>query len=392
MISEEEALTRILAALSPLEIEHVALTGALDRFAARELTATVALPPFHNSAMDGYAVIAASARKGARLTVIGEQPAGVSRNLHISEGEAVRIFTGAPIPAGADAVVMQEETKRAGEFVLIETNEVKPGDFIRRAGADLATGQMILRTGERLSPALIGLLASQGHSCVQVYRRAKLAIVTTGDEVVAPGGEVGSGQIFESNGPMLGALAERAGASVIMSAHARDDFAALVAALSEASRADALIISGGVSVGEHDLVRDVLREIGTDLELWRVAIKPGKPFLFGKCGRCAVFGLPGNPVSSFITFVVFVRPALLQMMGANDLDLAKSTARLAHAMAGDEARPHYLRGRLQEGLFAPVGRQESHALYGLAQANALLRVAPGEKLATGSEVTVSLIS
>jgi molybdopterin molybdotransferase len=392
MISEEEARAKVLAAISPLPSEKVRLADALDRFAADDLRAGTALPPFDNSAMDGYAVVALSAGKGARLKIVGEQPAGVARDLRLSMGEAVRIFTGAPIPAGADTVVMQEETKREGDFVLIETDQISAGDFVRKAGADLVVGQTILRTGERLSPARIGLVASQGVAELELHRRPLLAIVTTGDETVAPGGELRSGEIFESNGAMLSALARRAGANVLTVAHARDDFAELTAALRAGLQADALIVSGGVSVGEHDLVRDGLRKLGAELELWRVAIKPGKPFLFGKCDSCAVFGLPGNPVSSFVTFLLFVRPALLRMMGAGELHLPHTLARLTNDVSGDDLRPHYLRGKLEAGLFTPVGRQESHALYGLSQANALVRVPAREKLAAGSGVTVLLIS
>jgi molybdopterin molybdotransferase len=393
MVEEQKARAWILAAVSPLSTTHVALPDSLDRFAAEDVAATVPLPSFDNSVMDGYAVIAASATPGARLKIINEQPAGVSRNLRVLAGEAIRIFTGAPMPSGADAVVMQEDTEREGDSVTIQAEQVSAGEFVRKAGGDLAVGQQILRRGERINPAILGLLASQGLGTVEVCRRASVAIVTTGDEIVPPSQPLRPGQIFESNGVMLSALTKRTGAQVTMCAHARDDFAELCALLGEAAKTDALVISGGVSVGERDLVRGALREIGASLDLWRVKIKPGKPFLFGKCGDCAVFGLPGNPVSSFITFLVLVRPALLRMMGAGqaELDLRRSDARLAYDVTGDETRPHYFRGRLEDGRFTAVGRQESHALYGLARANALLRVAPGDTLPAGTEVAVSLI-
>ncbi len=393
MISEDEARARVFAAIATLPIRRVVLADALDLFAAEDVTATIALPPFDNSAMDGYAVVARSATKGAQLRVIGEQPAGVSRNLQVAAGEAVRIFTGAPMPAAADAVVMQEETRRDGEFVSMEAEAIAAGDFVRIAGGDLCVGQKILRRGERLRAVTLGLLASQGLASVAVHERASVAIVTTGDELVGAGSELHIGQIFETNGVMLGALARRAGAAVMMQSHCHDDFAQLCGTLERGLTCDALVISGGVSVGEHDLVRAALHKLGVKLDLWRVRIKPGKPFLFGTHGRCAVFGLPGNPVSSFVTFLVFVRPALLRRMGAGDAeaDLPVGSARLAHDVTGDETRPHYLRGRLDGALFATVGRQESHALWGLARTNALLRVAPGENLPPNSEVTVSLI-
>jgi molybdopterin molybdotransferase len=391
MLSEEEARNKILAAVPTLPVEKVPLRQAASRFSATELVATVPLPSFDNSAMDGYAVIASSATKGARLKIVGDQPAGVSRDLRVRPSQAVRIFTGAPLPAGANAVVMQEETERADDFVLIRTDCVSPGEFVRIAGGDLAVGQQILRRGDRLSPVTLPLLASQGVEFIDVHEIPRVAIVTTGDELVDPGTELRPGEIFETNGVMLAALAEAAGVEVVMQSHCRDDFEELCAVLRDATENDVVMISGGVSVGERDLVRDTLREVGAQIDLWRVAVKPGKPFLFGMRERCAIFGLPGNPVSSFITFLIFVRPALLQMMGAKDLSMPRSIARVSHDIAGDETRPHYLRGKMEDGRFSILGRQESHALFGLARANALLRVNPGEQLPAGSEVEVLLL-
>jgi molybdopterin molybdotransferase len=393
VISEEEARQKILSAVAPLPANEVSLSAALDRFAALDLFATIPLPPFDNSAMDGYAVVAGSARKNARLKIVGEQAAGPSKNLSLSAGEAVRIFTGAPIPTGADAVVMQEETEREGDFVLVRAEKISVGDFVRESGADLAIGQQILKRGSRMHPVTLGLLASQGIESVGVGARAGVAIVTTGDELVAPGQERRAGEIFESNGVMLAALARNTGVQVTMQRHCLDSFDPLCAILREAVQHDALIVSGGVSVGEHDLVREALRKIGAEIDLWRVSVKPGKPFLFGQRDRCLIFGLPGNPVSAFVTFLTFVRPALLQMMGAtNDaLTLPRTSACLTHEVMGDETRPHYFRGELIGRRFSVIGRQESHALFGLARANALLRVPAGEKLSAGSEVEVSLI-
>ena len=391
MLSEEEARTRILAAVPTLATVNVPLRQAAGRYSAIELVATIPLPSFDNSAMDGYAVIASSATKDARLKIVGDQPAGVSGDLQIRGGEAVRIFTGAPLPAGADAVVMQEETERQADFVLIRTETVSPGEFVRKTGGDLALGQQILRRGDRLSPVTLPLLASQGIESIDVHQSPRVAIVTTGDELVELGTELRPGEIFETNGVMLAGLAEAAGAEVVMRSHCRDDFEELCAVLRDATDNDVVIISGGVSVGERDLVRDALRKVGAQIDLWRVAVKPGKPFLFGMRERCAIFGLPGNPVSSFVTFLIFVRPGLLQMMGANDLGMVRSIARLSHDIAADETRPHYLRGKVEDGRFSVVGQQESHALFGLARANALLRVNPGEQLRAGLEVEVLLL-
>ena len=391
MISEEEAREKILSAVSPLPATEVSLGDVLDRFAATELFAIIPLPPFDNSAMDGYAVVAKSAGKNARLKIVGEQPAGISKDLSLLEGEAVRIFTGAPMPIGGDAVVMQEETQREGDYVLIQAEKISVGDFVRKAGADLAIGQRISKRGDRLRSATLGLLASQGIKSVRVGARARVAIVTTGDELAAPGQQPQPGEIFDSNGLMLASLAAKTGVEVAMRRHCPDNFDTLCTTLRDAVHQDAVIISGGVSVGEHDLVREALREIGAKIDLWRVAVKPGKPFLLGKRDQCLIFGLPGNPVSAFVTFLVFVRPALLQMMGAIDLSLPRANARLTHEIAGDETRPHYFRGELADGAFTVIGRQESHAIFGLARANALLRVRPGARLSAGSEVEVLLI-
>ena len=391
MISEEQSRAKILSAVAPLPATEVSLGDALDRFAATDLFATIPLPAFDNSAMDGYAVVAKSAGKNAPLKIVGEQPAGISKDLSLSTGEAVRIFTGAPMPTGADAVVMQEETKREGEFVLIEAEKISVGDFVRKAGADLAVGQQILKRGERLRVATLGLLASQGIESVRVGARARVAIVTTGDELAAPGQQLRPGEIFDSNGLMLASLAAKTGVEIPMRRHCPDNFDALCVILRDALHQDVVIVSGGVSVGEHDLVREALREIGAKIDLWRVAVKPGKPFLFGRRDRCLIFGLPGNPVSSFVTFMVFLRPALLQMMGAIDLSLPRAKARLIHAITGDETRPHYFRGEFGDGTFTLIGPQESHALFGLARANALLRVKPQARLSAGSEVEVLLI-
>src|SRR5215471_16459166 len=254
MISEEEALEKIMAAVSPLPPAEAFLGDALDRFAAAEVLATIPLPPFDNSAMDGYAVAAKSATKDTRLKIVGEQPAGVSKNLSLSAGEAIRIFTGAPMPKGADAVVMQEETQREGDFILVRTKQISEGDFVRQAGADLAVGQQIIKRGDRLGPTTLALLASQGIRSVTVGKGAEVAIVTTGDELVAPGKKLHAGEIFESNGVMLAALVAKADANLSMRRHCRDNFEALCEALRDATQYDAAIISGGVSVGERDFV------------------------------------------------------------------------------------------------------------------------------------------
>ncbi len=387
VISEEEARRRVLQSVGLLGERTVPLSSALGSFSARDVVAGLPLPMFDNSAMDGYAVVASSSGKGARLKVIGEQPAGVDRELRISPGEAVRIFTGAPIPGGADAVVMQEDTTREADEVVVNVG-VDLGEFIRRRGCDLAEGQKILARGERLRSTTIALLASQGFADVTIGGEVRAAIVSTGDEVVMPGRKLDQGQIYDSNSILLQALVRRCGASVTLAEHCPDQRERLIEAIQRGIKNHILVITGGVSVGQHDLVQATLRSLGARIDVWRVAIKPGKPFLFGEAGGCAVFGLPGNPVSAFVTFLQFVRPAIMKMMGANDLDLPKTPVRLAVDLANEGDRTHYVRGRIDDGTFVPIGRQESHALFGLSQSSAMLRVAVGEWWKAGAIVDV----
>jgi molybdopterin molybdotransferase len=390
--TEDEALAHILECVKPLPSRLVPLTQARERFAARDIFARLALPVFDNSAMDGYAVVAASCRLGQGQRVVGEQPAGVDRKLRIAAGEAVRVFTGAPMPEGADAVIMQEDVRRAGSEIFINA-EVEPGEFVRRRGSDLSEGQKIIEAGERIRPQTLALLAAQGFGEIDVGGEVRAAIITTGDELVRPGGSLGSGQIYESNSTLVRALSEKCGVSIAAVEHCPDEAPSIEVALRTGLEHDVLVIVGGVSVGARDLVKPALASVGAQTDLWRVAVKPGKPFLFGLAGQCAIFGLPGNPVSAFVTFLLFVRPAILRMMGANEgeLSLPKYEAQLAEEVQNRNDRPHYVRGRVAHGKFTPVGRQESHALYGLSRANALLRVPPGETFPSGATVPILIL-
>jgi molybdopterin molybdotransferase len=391
MISEDQAREKILETVRPLPARRLSILEALDGFAAEDYFARIPLPGFDNSAMDGYALMASDGRAGEKLRVVGEQPAGRDRHLSVNRGEAVRIFTGAPMPAGADAVVMQEDVARDGDMIVVNEN-VDPGEFIRRRGCDSSEGQKILGQGERVSSTILALLAAQGFDQVAIGGEVQTAIISTGDELVKPGGKLEPGQIYESNSTLLAALLQRCGAKLQSSEHCRDERETLLEAIRRASKSHVLIISGGVSVGEHDLVQSVLRELGARIDIWRVAIKPGKPFLFGRIGECAVFGLPGNPVSAFVTFLRLVRPAILKLMGAADanLGLRQVPARVSVDLSNEGDRVHYLRGKLERGEFSPVGRQESHALFGLSQSNALLRLAAGARMEKGTLVNVEL--
>jgi molybdopterin molybdotransferase len=286
---------------------------------------------------------------------------------------------------------MQEDVTRDGDDIVINA-KVAENDFIRRRGCDLAEGQKVLTKGARIRPTVLALLASQGLAEAMVGGEVDAAIISTGDELVRLGGQIQAGQIYESNSVLLEALLRRMGVLVRSAEHCADETKRLTGVIKRGAENDVLIISGGVSVGQHDLVKSTLQSLGGEIDLWRVAIKPGKPFLFGRLGDCAVFGLPGNPVSAFVTFLQFVRPATLKMMGASDheLNLLKFSAKLTVDVRNDGDRAHYIRGKLVNGNFTPVGRQESHALFGLSLSNALVRVARGSELKSGAVVEVEI--
>jgi molybdopterin molybdotransferase len=387
MIEVCEALERMLSLAQRLPAQALPLLDALGHHAARDVLATEALPGFDNSAMDGYALRTKDAVRGARLRIIGSQAAGLSaRDLEVKHGEAVRIFTGAAIPAGADAVVMQEDTLLHGDYVEI-ADEVSHGQFIRRAGSDLCKGQVILRAGERITAARVGLLASQGRSHLDIVAPPTAAVMTTGDELLSPGLPLAPGQLYNSNGPMLQALLRQAGLPHVIHTHVTDQREATVETLRQLiAENDVLVASGGVSVGDHDHVRPALNELGLAPDFWRVRMKPGKPFLFAHgevAGRSKwVFGLPGNPVSSLVTFMVLVKPVLNALLGATGE--SAHDAAMSTELSNDGDRPLYIRGQLSAGLFTPVGLQRSDALYSLSRSDALVRVEPGEIIPPGS--------
>ena len=382
MVDESEALSRILARATPLAAVMMPLLDALGMFLAEPIRAKMAHPRFDNSTVDGYAIRAEDGDGERRI--IGEQPAGSDRNLRLEKNESSRIYTGAPIPQNATAVVMQEDVEVMGERLILHES-VSIGENIRQTGADLAAGQLIASPGDRVTPQLIGLLASQGLENVAVYRRPRVTVLSTGDELRPPGVELNSGEIYDGNSPLLAALLQSLG----LAAEIRHSSDIPLEVESEIRRAletsDVLIISGGVSVGDHDHVRPALISSGVTLDLWRIRMKPGKPLVFGHIGKKLVFGLPGNPVSSLVTFLVMARPALLQMLGARHGDrfLRQILMQLDSVLENPSDRPHYVRGRIKNGWFVPQGLQESHALFGLSQSDALLRLEPGECIERG---------
>jgi molybdopterin molybdotransferase len=382
LLTEEKALRQILEATPTLGAEEVELDQAGGRIAAEPVFAKIALPAFTNSSMDGYAVIAGDVRPGSRLTLIGEQAAGMDRQLRVEPGTALRIFTGAPLPDGADAVLMQEDTERVGNEIVARA-EVSPGENVRRRGGDLSEGQKMIDAGARLNAQRLALFVSQGLSRVRVYCRPKVSVVTTGSELRKPGETLKPGEIYETNGIMLGELIRQSGGKPVRFDPVRDEEEAHVHTISSALDSDAVVIAGGVSVGEKDLVKSVLRKLGAEIALWRVAIRPGKPFLFGSLGRTLVFGLPGNPVSAYVTFLVFVRPALLHLQGYQGESTLRTKVVAGHSFRNAGERPHYVRGTLKGDSFTLIGPQESHALFALALADALVRLEPHRTVAEG---------
>ncbi len=396
MLEEAEARRRILERAQPGSVIWVPLELAHGQVLAQEMVGAVDLPLFDNSAMDGYAVRAAEAVAGARLRVAKlAQPAGGDLGLVLEPGQAIGIFTGAVIPEGADAVVMQEDVEREGDSILIREGVVE-GENIRRRGGDLRAGERLLERGDILTPTRLGLLASQGIPEVPVHAKPLVQIVTTGDELVDPGAPLLRGEIYNSNSPMLQAAVARAG-GVAAAEHALDDPGEIRGTLSRAlASADLVVVAGGVSVGARDYVKEVLNELGVITEFWRVRVKPGKPFLFGyHPDGTLVFGLPGNPVSAYVTFTLFVEPVIRRLLGlpvnpdGNGVGLV--TARVDEPMGNAGDRPHYLRGKIVEGRVRLSGTQESHAIHGLSQANCLVRLEPGQRLAPGDEVSCRLL-
>ena len=385
----EEALAEMLQAITPLAAETIPLPQAAGRVLATEAQATIDLPRFDNSAMDGYAVRAHEANTGAKLKCIGEVPAGSVFEGELGAGECLRIFTGSPMPDGANAVVMQEDTRAAGDLIEI-TDGVKPFEHIRLCGEDLKTGETIGRSGERLHAGRLQLLGAAGIAEVEVHRKPIVGVLSTGDELREPGEDLGVGSIYESNRAALAELIHQCGAEPRVYPLVRDTLEATTEALKTAfADCDAVVTSGGVSVGEHDFVKAAFEQLGGTLDFWKVRIKPGKPFVFGRLQDKPLFGVPGNPVSAMVTFLVLVRPVLLQMQGATDLDLPAHPGVLADSLPNLGDRRHFMRVRVDgEGRVHATGLQASHAVGSLGQANSLVDVPPGTTLAEGETVRV----
>ena len=400
MISVEAALEKILSHILPLGFEKVSLLEAQGRVIAEDIYASRDIPPLDNSAMDGYAVRSediqqASSGHSVRLEIIEDLPAGSVSRKTVGKGEAIRIMTGAPIPRGADTVVQVEDTAKEDRYTQI-FRAVPSGENIRRAGEDVGKGDRVITKGDFIRPAEVGMLASVGRSFVSVYQRPLVAILCTGEELVDVDGELEEGKIVSSNSYTLAAQVKDAGAIPLQLGIARDRKEDIEQKLRQGIRADVLISSAGISVGDYDLVKDVLKDLGMEMVFWKVAMKPGKPLAFGTIGGKPAFGLPGNPVSSMVSFEQFVRPSLLKMMGYQQLFRPTIEAILKEDIRKEPGRRHYMRAVVSfdrdRYFVTTTGAQGSGMLISMVKANGLVIIPENqEKVRAGEKVLVQLL-
>jgi molybdopterin molybdotransferase len=386
LISVDQAQEHLLGAARPLvETETIPADAALGRVLAEPLLSSVAVPPLDNAAMDGYALRLQDWAEDRWLTVAQRIPAG-SIGQPLGPGDAARIFTGAPIPENADCVAMQEDCEvREGQVRIARTP--RAGDHIRRAGEDIRQGQTILAPGARFTPGQLGVAASIGAAELTVYRRLRVAIFFTGDEIVMPGQPLPSGRIYNSNRASLRALLQGLGCEIIDLGQVPDNLEATVSALQRASQqADVVVTSGGVSVGEEDHVKNAVERLG-HIEMWKVAMKPGKPLAYGRVGDADFMGLPGNPVSAFVVFCLFVRPFLLKRMGSILEEPLAFSVPAAFEWLKPGKRREYLRARLESGQAALYPNQSSGVLTSVAWADGLVDLPIGGTVKAGDPVT-----
>ena len=396
MIPVEEALEIVLREAPALPHEEVALDDALSRVLAGDVVSDLDLPPFDRAAMDGYALRSEDvAGAPAALDVVGEVPAGQWPDLTVGPGQAARIMTGAPVPAGADSVQQVEKTRPLDEFRVTILSAVAPGANVALRGSEVRAGDVVLARGRAIDPAAIAVLASAGRARVRVARRPLVALLVTGDEIVDVSATPAPGQIRNSNGPAVAAQARLAGAQVRLLGVAPDRQEAIAQALRAGLAADVLVVSGGVSAGDYDLVEPALLELGATFLFTKVAIRPGAPLVFGRRGATLVFGLPGNPVSAQVTFDLFVRPALLKMQGARVVSRPRVEAELLDAVNNRSGRKSHLPARVRfEGgrlVARPLRSMGSGDLAAHARANALVVIEADRPQAAAGETAEALL-
>jgi molybdopterin molybdotransferase len=385
----DEARAKVLEYVHPLPAEEVAVQDALGRVVAEDVAADRDVPSFANSAMDGFAVQSGPA--GRALRIVGESRAGAPATVAVGDGEAIRISTGAAMPEGADAVIQVELVTVDGDTVTLD-DDVAEGRNLRPAGDDVGAGQTVLPAGTRMAAAEIGIAVVAGRGTVTCARAPRVAVLATGAELVAPGGPLGPGQLHNSNGVTLAALATQAGACVLRTDTVADTEQATRDAIAAAlEEADVLVLSGGVSVGPHDHVKPALHALGVDEVFWRVALRPGRPTWFGTRGETLVFGLPGNPVSAMVTFMLFVRPALGALQGAPH-EPERIVSHLDATIPRHPDRDECVRVTLHDGFATPTGPQGSHQLSSMLGADGFAIVTAGEGNALpGDPVVVELV-
>ena len=393
-----DAQQRIIDAFEPLPAEQIFLADGLGRVLARDVASRRDQPPIAVSAMDGYAARAADvASLPTSLNVIGYAPAGHAFDGAVAPGEAVRIFTGAPVPDGADTIVIQENTEQSGEVVRVIDGTAPVGRYIRPAGLDFAMGDVLLPRGKVLTARDIGLSAAMNVPWLSVHRRPRISILATGDEIVMPGDPIGRDQIVSSNALSLAAFITAQGGTPLDLGIAPDEEDGLRALAGGAQGSDILVTTGGASVGDHDLVQSVLGDIGLEVDFWRIAMRPGKPLMFGKIEETFLIGLPGNPVSSLVCAIMFLAPALRKMLGMDNLLPETGTARLGVDLPENDEREDYLRASLSRDdhgnlVATPYGKQDSSMFATIARADVLVIRKPfAEAAKTGATVQFILL-
>ena len=400
MVTVDQALETILAKIKFKGVEKVPIGESLGRTLTEDIIARRNNPPIDNSAMDGYALIAkdiqsASPESPVPLEVTEEIAAGYQSDVTLQSGQAFRIMTGAPIPKGANAVLMQEDTDRNGDIVLVK-DKAEVGENIRLAGEDVELGETVIPKGSAVTPAQIGMMAVVGRSQVYVSQRPRVAILSTGDEIKDLDGELTGPCIYNSNGYMLAAQIRSAGGIPVYLGIARDTEEDLMEKFNWALECDLVVSSGGVSVGDYDLVKASLKKMGQDMLFWKVAMKPGKPLAFGKIGDTPIFGLPGNPVSSFVSFEQFVRPSIRKVLGFSELTAKVVKAKLTRDIHKKPGRLHFLTSVVSwengECTVTPAQEQGSGILKSTVKANGLLKFPlEDSEIKAGTEVSVQLL-
>ena len=400
MMTVDEALDKILSHIHPLGFEKVSLLDALGRVIGEDVYARRDIPPLDNSAMDGYALRSVDVREASpdrplQLEVIEDLPAGYISAKKLEKGKAIRIMTGAPVPKGADTVIPVEETKKENGSVLI-FRATTSGENIRKSGEDVKEGDRVISGGDKVRPAEVGMLASVGRSFVSVYQRPLVAILCTGDELVDVDGDLDEVKIVSSNSYTLGAQVKDCGAIPLQLGIARDRKEEIEEKLRQGIRADVLISSAGVSVGDYDFVKDVMKRLGMEMVFWKVAMRPGAPLAFGIIGEKPVFGLPGNPVSSMISFEQFVRPSLLKMMGHRKLFRPAVEAVLKEDIKKMAGKRYFIRGSVSfeknQYFVTSTGEQGSGILRSMVRANGLIVIPEEQEIVrAGEKVKVQLL-